>query len=102
LTNILPIWPSEGGKGAKVSQPSLAEAGIATLRVGDGPTIGKTTAIAGVSTQSAAKIFNVSADRSKAPIGAVSDASAAKLLNVGERSVERATTVQRQGAHRAA
>jgi hypothetical protein len=48
----------------------------------------------------AAKLANLShgGDRSKAPIGALSDADAAAMLNVGERSVERAKTVQRAGA----
>lgn len=36
-------------------------------------------------------------DRTKVPIGALTDAQAAKLLNVSERSVERAKVVQRDG-----
>src|SRR5262245_18772771 len=40
--------------------------------------------------------FTHGGDRSKAPIGALSDAAAAKLLNVGERSVERAKTVLKE------
>lgn len=36
-------------------------------------------------------------DRSKAPIGALTQAQAADLLNVGERSVERAATVLKTG-----
>ena len=47
----------------------------------------------------AAKLANLAhgGDRSKAPIGALKDADAASMLNVGERSVERAKTVQRDG-----
>src|SRR5215831_9305 len=40
--------------------------------------------------------FTHGGDRSKAPIGALTDAAAAKLLNVGERSVERAKTVLKE------
>src|SRR5262249_17318071 len=40
--------------------------------------------------------FTHGGDRSKAPIGALTDAAAAKLLNVGERSVERAKAVLNQ------
>jgi hypothetical protein len=47
----------------------------------------------------AAGLANLSrgGDRSKAPIGGLSDAQAAKALNVGERSVERAKVVRREG-----
>jgi len=40
--------------------------------------------------------FTHGGDRSKAPIGALTDKAAAKLLNVGERSVERAKTVLKE------
>src|SRR5262245_7647037 len=40
--------------------------------------------------------FTHGGDRSKAPIGALTDKAAAKLLNVGERSVERAKAVLNQ------
>jgi hypothetical protein len=40
--------------------------------------------------------FTHDGDRSKAPIGALTDKAAAKLLNVGERSVERAKTVLKE------
>ena len=40
--------------------------------------------------------FTHGGDRSKAPIGALTDAAAAKLLNVGERSVERAKAVLKE------
>jgi N6-adenosine-specific RNA methylase IME4/urease accessory protein UreF len=45
----------------------------------------------------AARIANLThgGNRSKAPIGALSDEAAAETLNVGERSVERAKAVQR-------
>lgn len=48
----------------------------------------------------AAKLANMpsGARTDLAPIGATSDKQAAKLLNVGERTVERAKTVQRDGA----
>lgn len=47
----------------------------------------------------AAKLANMEVGRpsEKAPIGAISDARAANMLNVGERSVERAKAVQRTG-----
>jgi hypothetical protein len=47
----------------------------------------------------AAKLANLEhgGDRSKAPIGALPYAGAAAMLNVGERSVERAKSVQRDG-----
>jgi hypothetical protein len=41
--------------------------------------------------------FSHGGDRSKAPIGGLTDAEAAKLLNVGERSVERARQVLAKG-----
>jgi ParB-like chromosome segregation protein Spo0J len=41
--------------------------------------------------------FTHGGDRSKAPIGGLTDAEAAKLLNVGERSVERARQVLAKG-----
>jgi hypothetical protein len=46
----------------------------------------------------AAKLANLQhgGDRSKAPIGALKDSDAAAMLNVSERSVERAKTVQRE------
>jgi ParB-like chromosome segregation protein Spo0J len=40
--------------------------------------------------------FTHGGDRSKAPIGALTDKAAAKLLNVGERSVERAKAVLKE------
>jgi len=40
--------------------------------------------------------FTHDGDRSKAPIGALTDKAAAKLLNVGERSVERAKAVLKE------
>jgi N6-adenosine-specific RNA methylase IME4 len=48
----------------------------------------------------AARIANLThgGNRSKVPIGALSDQAAATTLNVGERSVERAKTVQRTAA----
>ena len=50
--------------------------------------------------QVAAKLATLShgGDRSKAPIGALTDAQAATMLHVSERSVERAKAVQREGA----
>ena len=41
--------------------------------------------------------FTHGGDRSKTPIGGLTDAAAAKLLNVGERSVERARQVLAKG-----
>jgi N6-adenosine-specific RNA methylase IME4 len=48
----------------------------------------------------AAKIANLGhgGDRSKTPIGALTQDEAARLLNVGTRSVDRASAVQREGA----